>query len=1380
VLAGTAAHAQFGAQPAGSTTSSQSITVTATVAGTVNSVEVLTTGSPNGDFAAGTGLSNCASMTLAVGGTCTQSVTFTPATPGLRLGAVVLVGAAGGQPAVLGTTYISGTGTGGLGVFAAGNVLPVAGQEGIFSGLNDSELATQGILDQPGGAVLDGAGNMYIADTLHNRIRMVCASATSATIAGTGCAGAGVISTITGNGDGTYSGDGGPAIDATVSLPGYVALDGAGNLYIADTGNNVIRVINAATGVITTVAGIAGASPTPCGAKTDAVGDGCPATQALLNTPEGVTLDAAGNLYIADTNDHRIRKVSATTGIISTIAGSGFTNSDGTGGYNGDNIPAGTAQLNYPWTVAFDAPGNMYIPDSENNRVREVRATGGAVTAASNIVTFAGTGMAGTTSCSDATVAPNLATVWSPSGVAVDAAGNVYIAEKQNAAIRKVSPLTGLISVFVQSNCGSSYYGGAFNSLSLYSPTGLYLDGMGNLYVADTLDMVVDEVQGNFVAFTYTATLVRQGNTSPPQGQTVENDGNAPLDLTTITPATNSQDDTALVNSCTQGETLTVNQDCVVGAVFAPASSPVLTVNTVETPNILVGEDSLPSLAAPNSPLDIQLVGKAEPLTSTTTTVTSTPNPSGLGQSVAFKVTVVTGAGTGALTGTVSISDTFGGNTTTLVSGLALNGSGTATFNISTLQVGIHSITATYNATNDANHTGSTSTPALMQKVMEGTAVNLISSLNPSTVGQSVTFTATVTSSGGVTPDGTVTFFDGSTLLTTDTLAANGIVTYSSSALTNGLHLITAVYNGDVTIEVEGSTSNILSQQVQVGSTITVVSSLNPSTFGAPVTFTATISSTAGSPATGTVSFLDNGALIGAGTLGGTPDTATFIISTLAVGAHPITVSYAGDNYNAASTSAPALSQVVDQAQSVTTVSALPNPGVAGSAETISATVVPAAGTALLTGTVTFSSGGTQLGASALNGSGVATITPTLAPGNYQIVATYPGDANSVGSASAPLAYSVVEATTQTALTVTPDPAVVLGTVTFTATVTGSGATPAGSINFLANGVIVGTSALTSGTATFTDSALPAGSYTMTAQYLGDPTNAASTSPNVSETISLIPTTTVLASATTTGTNPQVVLVAAVVNNSTGGTVPTGTVTFYNGTTSLGTFPVNASGAATLTSNLVSGTNYAVDAVYSGDTDHSASTSQTVDISGTTTGFTVSVTPSTVSVADSQNTTVTVTLTSTNNFADTIGLGCASLPAVVNCQFASVSLKLPAGGTVSTQLTIDTNNPLSGGVSARVEPRSEPGAGNRFSLAGLFLPVSLAFGCIFWLFRRRNARILTLMLVAVLTVGAFVATGCSGYSQATAAPGSYVIQITGTGTATDLIEYENVNLTITR
>ena len=1382
LLAATCAHAQFGVQPVGAISGSQGITVTATVAGTVSSVEVLTLGSSSGDFAAGSGASNCASASLAVGGKCTESVTFTPAEPGLRLGAVVLVGTVSGQTTVLGTAYLSGTGQGGLGVLVGGNVLPVAGQLGLFTAVDDGGPATQAELNLPGGAVVDGAGNLYIADTGHNRIRMVCASPTSATIPGTGsnCTGAGIIVTIAGNGDPTYSGDGGPAASSTVSSPGSVALDGAGNLYIADSGNNVIRMISVGNGVISTVAG--NFNNIACGARTDAIGDGCPATQSILGQPRGIAFDAAGNLYISDSGNNVVRIVSVSTQVITAVAGNvNLTACAAKTDPVGDGCPATQATLLLPQGIALDGSGNLYIADTNDQRVREVQAVGGVITAASDIVTLAGNGNTGATACTAAPVAANTAIVWAPSGVAVDAAGNVYIAETQNAAIRKVSSATGDISTVVQNKCGNYYFNGQFASQVLYGPTGLFLDGKGDLYIADTLDMLIREVQGNFVAFDL-ITPVFQGQTSPTQSETVENDGNASLDLASIAVETppnppDAELETTVTNSCTNGQTLTENADCVVGAAFAPPASPILAVNTQETPIIDVVDESMAGTALSTSPLKIELVGTAEPLYATNTVVTSSPNPSGLGQNVTFTVTVTTGSG--ALSGTVSISDAFGGVTTTLASLLPVTASGstsaTATFSISTLLVGLHSITATYTPGATDVHTASTS-PVETQSVVEGTGVTLVSSANPSTVGQSVTFTATVSNSaGGINPTGTIFFYDGFNLLGSQAINAAYIATFTTSTLTNGMHSITAQFQPSADTQVQSSTSPILSQDVQATAKITLISSQNPSTYGTAVTFTTTITSAAAFPATGTVTFLNNGVSIGTGALAGNPAVATLLISSLPVGTNTITVTYAGDAYNSTATSAP-VSQVVDEGQTVTTVTlATPNPGVAGTSETISATVTLTSGSAPLAGTVTFTSGTQVLGSAPL-AAGAASITPTLAIGSYQVVATYaPSNPNAGASTSVPFPYSVVLATTQTTLVVAPNPDLVLTPTTFTALVAGNGGTPTGSVNFLVNGTVVGTTVLSGGKATFTDPTLTVGTYSITAQYLGDADDSPSVSAATSETVTTIPTTTVITSGITTGANPQVILVAAVLDNGAG-PVPTGTVTFYNGNTVLGSAAVDSTGAATITPSLALGANYSVDAVYSGDSEHGSSTSSAISVSGTPVDFGVTVTPATVTMASSQNATVTVTLTSNANFTGTIGLGCSSLPVAVNCHFAAISLNLPAGGSVSTQLTIDTNNPLSGGSSAM---NRRPGAG-RFSLAGLLLPLSLGFGFIFWRWRRRNAQVFTMLLVLILTAAAFVATGCGGFSQATAAPGTYVIQVTGTNTAGDVVHYQNVTLDITK
>ncbi len=383
-------------------------------------------GAPGLDFAAGTGPS-CQSRELDANKTCQQSVVFTPSYPGMRVGAVVLVG---DDNKIMGTAFLSGIGSAGLGVMAPGNVTAVAGVYRQWTSTRDNILATSADLETPSGVVLDGAGNMYIADGGHNKIRIVAPPVSPAT--------AGIIHTFAGSGDAGFSGDGGPATAANLNSPTGIALDGAGNLYIADTGNNRIRKVTP-SGKISTIVGNGVAGYAGDNQVADTV-------TTELNQPLGITVDFAGNLFIADTSNQSIRRVDAITGVITTVAGNGTASGlgDGKGTYSGDNGAATSAGLSLPYTVAFDASGNMFIPDSANDCVRRVDAVTQIITTVAGIGGQPGSPVNGSSAISTK--------LNQPSGVAVDAAGNLYIADTQNAAIRKVNFTTGQISTLI-ANC---------------------------------------------------------------------------------------------------------------------------------------------------------------------------------------------------------------------------------------------------------------------------------------------------------------------------------------------------------------------------------------------------------------------------------------------------------------------------------------------------------------------------------------------------------------------------------------------------------------------------------------------------------------------------------------------------------------------------------------------------------------------------------------------------------------------------------------------------------------------------------------------------------------------------------------------------------------
>jgi sugar lactone lactonase YvrE len=280
----------------------------------------------------------------------------------------------------------------------------------------------------------------------------------------TGCppASTSVITTVAGTGTSGFGGDGGAATAAQLDAPEGVAVDGAGNLYIADNRNHRIRKLAAATGVITTVVGTA-----PAGFS----GDGGLATAAQLDHPTGSAVDGLGNLYIADNWNHRIRKVTAATGIITTVAGTG------TGGFGGDGGASTAAQLYYPYSVAVDGVGNLYIADYYNQRIRKVTAATGIIT------TVAGTDVGGFSGDGGAATAAQLLY---PNGVAVDGAGNLYIADTSNQRVRKVTAATGIITTVAGTGTyGFNGDGGAATAAQLRYPSGLAVDGAGNLYIAD-------------------------------------------------------------------------------------------------------------------------------------------------------------------------------------------------------------------------------------------------------------------------------------------------------------------------------------------------------------------------------------------------------------------------------------------------------------------------------------------------------------------------------------------------------------------------------------------------------------------------------------------------------------------------------------------------------------------------------------------------------------------------------------------------------------------------------------------------------------------------------------------------------------------------------
>jgi len=891
-----------------------------------------------------------------------------------------------------------------------------------ISGYNGDDIpATSAWLNTPYGTALDTAGNIYIADSGNHRVRVICVASSGAF-----CAGRTVGNIYTVAGNGTLTGysyvDNVDATSVSLRVPVSVALDGAGNLYIADDYEALVLKVDATTHTIARFAG-SWSSSNVCSAKTNKVGDGCPATSAILSQDIGIAVGAGGDVLIADggangwslsSGHHLVRVVCAastgpycaghTAGNIYSLAGcSTIFDGNSCAGTQNENLLIGSS-------VALDNTGTIYFNNYGTGLVRKVDPTTGIYSLVAG---------GGTNHCNGAETdrfgdgCPATSVMFYGSDIALDGWNSLYVSDAWGIGkgdgsgdmiriglIREVDATTQILTTAAGTwldlwspiGCtGATNQIGdgciATNARIGGTPSGLTLDPLANIYFADTLNNRIRKI-GTWLqvpSFTgLSSPSVVYGSSVTLSGQ-IAAGSTQPHDGETVTITINGVALTALTSNG--------SYSAVFDTKTLPASAATYTV-TYDYP----GDDALASASDSSTKL---VVG------ATSVALVSSANPSNVGDNLTFTA-IVQPAGA---TGTVEFYD----NGATLLGSAALDSNGNGSFSTSYLTVGAHSITAVYAG---EGAFGASTSAALNQVVqapaLSATTTTLQSSANPSGLNAPVTFTATVTGALGDVPWGPVTFMDGNTeLATVSGQTGDGqttVTTFTTSALSFGFHNITATFAGSR--RYAASASAVLVQEVRNGTTLSLTSSANPAHLTSPITFTATVVSPAGTPS-GSVDFVADGntvtvALNNAG-------VAEFTSATLGLGPHLVTANYTGVPTYVPSSSS--LKQGVIT-ESTVTLTSESSPSPSASVVKFTATVSSSLGTPY--GEVRFKDGAVLIGTATLDKSGAAILrTNSLTPGTHSITAIYAGSYSHAGSSSNAVQQVIGKGATGTLLEMT-------------------------------------------------------------------------------------------------------------------------------------------------------------------------------------------------------------------------------------------------------------------------------------------------------------------------------------------------------------------------
>jgi hypothetical protein len=640
------------------------------------------------------------------------------------------------------------------------------------------------------------------------------------------------------------------------------------------------------------------------------------------------------------------------------------------------------------------------------------------------------------------------------------------------------------------------------------------------------------------------------------------------------------------------------------------------------------------------------------------------------------------------------------------------------------------------------------------------TSETLTSSLNPATVEQSVTFTAQL-STASVTPTGSIQFLDGANLLSTQTVSGTGSASFSTNSLAVGSHSITANYQPTGTFSSSTASLTRVIDGYTTGAALTCLP--NPIDVSNTARFTATITSANGTP-TGSIAFTDNGASLA--TQGLVSGTTSLTYTGSIAETHTITAAYMPTGPFAASSAT--CSEVVNALPTTSVLTVTPATSTYGSPVTLTAIVSPATlpGPSTPTGVVTFYNGASAIGTGTLAG-GVANLAPGSLPGgSYNLTCMYSGSSIYATSNCNPVPVVIHVAPTTLTLSSSNNPASALSPITFTArlTVNGQSAGADNAIRLSINGQTINLTTDTTGSITYTIGTLTPNSYTVTASFAAN-NNLLASSASLTEVVTAIPTSISLTGTPNPGYLGQPVTMVATVSSPTTSTqIDSGGVTFYDGSTSLGSAQVTASNTASVAASFSVAGVHDITAVYAGDASFSGSSSAVFQETILAGDFSIAVLPGAVSAHTGESAAVKVGVASLHGFDQPLALTCLGLPANATCSFSPASL---ADGQGEAKLVIQTTAPHPVGTGSASGSAAVLGA-----LTLLLLPG--------W---RRRRGFLAGFSVVLLAVGVGMGmAGCGPPGPITGGtpPGAYQVAVTATTTraGTPLSHSAIVTLTV--